>query len=429
MNEEQHQLMLGILQRLAQVDLPAISCLQRGISRQIIQTRLQPLSLRIPLEVQWYFEWRNGLRLDCPKQYELFPQGKILSFEECLNHYQELLLLNVELSGDEVAVHPAGSFDVVWSAYWWPLFTCNGDEFWFVLCDHEEQITAPIYRAFLEDGTPYLVYDSLTMLLLSTVTAFETAAYYSTDEQICAYPARAAQIIDRYNPKRRQFLLNAAEAATGNDLFYSIQHLNPQIRANAERALTLLSGVEIVAVLKKLLTSPDAELRQLGVRLLGERLESDAVESLIFLLEDSEPEVRRQAIYALGQLGSERAVLPLLAKLGSSDRDEQLQVESALVNLREFYFVNLLVDLLDKGNTEQRIGAAEILGIIGITQSIDPLIKALQDPIADVRLFAADALGKLGNRKALQPLLLLLQDPDLTTREVAKDAIEKLKHR
>ncbi|MFW6066344.1 MAG: HEAT repeat domain-containing protein, partial [Planctomycetota bacterium] len=159
-------------------------------------------------------------------------------------------------------------------------------------------------------------------------------------------------------------------------------------------ALGYIGGEEAVQRLVVVSRSSITALRKSAIEALGRTREPDAMDTVVFALEnDPRQVVRLVAAEAVGRIGGERALPILLEKL----RDE---------------------------NPSVREGAAWGLGHLGDTAGVEPLIEALEDENGLVRIVAVKALGRLGDQRAVEPLEQMLWDPYTAT--AAKDAKEQL---
>jgi len=154
----------------------------------------------------------------------------------------------------------------------------------------------------------------------------------------------------------------------------------------------LKMGKEALPVLIGALDSPDWNIREDSVEILGELGYAEAVEPLCRrLAEDKAFKVRSKAINALGAIGDPKAI------------------------------PSLSIALLEDKNSTIRTDAARMLGKIGDPKAVDVLGKALmEDKDKTVRKNTIEALKNIGNKKAIPYLKRQLKKE---TDETVKKAI------
>jgi vesicle coat complex subunit len=167
---------------------------------------------------------------------------------------------------------------------------------------------------------------------------------------------------------------------------------------------------------------------------------SQAVSSLIELLDDADVGVVSSAVLALGAVG-QPALLPLVSVLRSPKervREAAARTIGRLApNLPDPTYLKLAIDpligLLRDSNPTIRRSAAWALG--RASQRVEPatrslpvenLIRALRDPNTEVREAAAAALGRIGEGRAIRPLVASLTDESGVIRKVAAEALNGL---
>ncbi len=117
---------------------------------------------------------------------------------------------------------------------------------------------------------------------------------------------------------------------------YKLGHLARVERIDGRPAFDpeLLAAMLPTEKLPALIASDSESVRQLAATALNARVsdgaDSEAVSSLIRLVQDRSVDVAREAAVGLGKAGSERAVTPLLAALERSDRDSRARFIDAL---------------------------------------------------------------------------------------------------
>ncbi len=145
-----------------------------------------------------------------------------------------------------------------------------------------------------------------------------------------------------------------------------------------------LQQLREAAPLLELLADPEAEIRALAAKALGDVRSADAPELLIKVLKDPQPRVRAQAALALGRLGCGRAA-------------------GALLEL-----------LRENGDRDVFLRHAGVSGLAG-AGDIEALVNARKDPSASVRRAAVLALRRLA-----RPELALFLDDAPVALEAAR---------
>lgn len=187
-------------------------------------------------------------------------------------------------------------------------------------------------------------------------------------------------------------------------LVAALKDENPAVRGCASSTLSRI-GEPAVPVLQKALSDPDGEVRRLAASALGEmrrsvNLPTDAIYSLIGLLEDKSPYVRRSATRALGNIWAH-------TEAGEAGKTA----------------ISILVELLADGNAEVRRNAAYALWRIGPAAKVAiPALKNTQnDPDEEVREEVTDALYRLGGPEAAATVPKLIE---VLTRKPVRDGSE-----
>lgn len=341
--EENIDLMLNSFEKIDKLHLQVVDNFESGIDADELRSQVRQFSLNLPLEVEHYFGWHNGLKKNRPSDFELFPQGVVLSLEENVEAYNQLIGISTDLKQYQPSTVPVlpvsdpfsiSMADEIWPSTWFPLFSFNGAEHWFVICGEKTSVTSPIYRIYLPDSeNMYLAYDSLASLLLCTAEAFSAGAY-SEDGNGSVVEKRtiSRSIINKHNPKRREYLFKYVNYASSfDDLLAALVDKNVHLSSRAFTALSLLGDETVVQPLLRLLTSHrQPRLRARSATLLGELGYRSAVQGLIEALKDRDYDVRYAAIYALGEIGEPSSIDPLRKLFQSNDIPTHQLVTTAL---------------------------------------------------------------------------------------------------
>ncbi|MHC1757139.1 MAG: HEAT repeat domain-containing protein [Methanosarcina sp.] len=176
---------------------------------------------------------------------------------------------------------------------------------------------------------------------------------------------------------------------------------------------------------------------------------TQAVEPLIFALEDDNRDIRYRAVWTLNGMQDRRMIRPLIACLRDEDKEVHKQAYDALISIHspekiEFLLEALLIEK-DKGMLKKlsdllditlwkpdRSRAAAIYWVtkrrydkcVGIgEEAVDVLIPVLQHDNALFRKEAVKALGKIGNPRVIEPLKSVLNDPDESVRKAVIEAL------
>jgi len=181
-----------------------------------------------------------------------------------------------------------------------------------------------------------------------------------------------------------------------------------------EAAASILSSIadeRVIEPLMSALLSEDWVVRMHAARAIGRMAYSQAVDTLVLLLQDKVPSVRDEAMIALKAIG-EQALLPLLTALKDKNWRVRLKATEALGVLGSKTTVQPLLDIV-KGDpdTAVRQDAIRALGTIGDPSATEPLLRELNTPRHQIQ--AIEALGKIGDRRTVPTLLKLvtLLDP------------------
>lgn len=317
-----------IFDRLTLLNLPVIQSLHEGLTELELQYLLRDFPFQLPLEVKRYFQWRSAVAEGYLNSL-LFPRGYIHSLHQAL----EVRLTYLEVQGEGIidqdpsmvrlttisnryALEKDG---LLWDLRWLSLFSYEGAEEWFIICDEKQQATSPVYFYCVSASDEfYLAYDSLTALLLSTVEAYETGAYYIDGGNLYQKRAEVNFIINRYNPQRMAYHLNAVGVNTFEEIIpLLIQTLldgDYFYYAKIECAFLLLGTASALLSLINYLYHEDESVRAVVAGLLGELGDQRAVEPLTTLLRNDPAEtVCIAAAKALGNLRNGKVVDMLLS--------------------------------------------------------------------------------------------------------------------
>lgn len=134
------------------------------------------------------------------------------------------------------------------------------------------------------------------------------------------------------------------------------------VRIRALRALEKLKDPTLVTRLGTLLTGdPDAELRAMAARALGEMGSKQAVPVLSLALDDSSPVVQEEAVRGLVALGDPRVVRTLKKRLAEAPPKERTKVVRLAALVPDASLIPSLGPLLADGDPEVRAFAASAI--------------------------------------------------------------------
>ena len=173
------------------------------------------------------------------------------------------------------------------------------------------------------------------------------------------------------------------------DFDFDFQRIAEQARRAAEQA---------IRAQERQLREQERALRGLE-RIERSRLQANALDAMITLLNDQDPEVRVQAAHALGEFESARAI-EALGRVLINDPEPEVQKMAAwaLGEIRSAAAVDHLVRALRNADAEVRKQVAWAMGEIGSAAALDALTAAIEnerDP--EVRRMLIWAIAEIGN--------------------------------
>ncbi|MHA1720606.1 MAG: HEAT repeat domain-containing protein, partial [Promethearchaeota archaeon] len=197
---------------------------------------------------------------------------------------------------------------------------------------------------------------------------------------------------------------------------------------------------KIISPLKKLLSSPNPNIRRYAIISLGSLKSSEIIDSAIKLLDDEDPSVQRAAANSLMGIQDQQTVISFIDRLKDSNKEIRETACRALGNLGDESAVKGLLEALKDSEPEVREQAAHSLGLLGnssATKHLITLLKKDKDP--NVRATIALALGKIEGKgshsliskkllvsSAIRPLSKALSDPDLKVRASSAESLAKI---
>ena len=395
-----------ILTCLRDLQLPVTTTTAPGLTGVELNALLRNFPLQLPEEVVHYYHWCNGT-LQGQRVAEWFPMGYACSLADGLEmRNRQIKLLQCEREpawssttiADRYAITKRPS--LIWDRQWLPILG-RGKDRWLTLCAEKSYATAPIYSLFLESDDLYLEYDSLTTLLLASLEAFTTGAYYLDEDGLLQqHQTRANAIINRYNPRRQAYYHWRAGVKDNDALLVLAMTPDDPRFLIVEQAMRRLADERLTSSLLAYLTHPTAWVRTRAAYFLGQLGEQRAVDGLITLLHDGDEEVRIGAVRALGDLRNRRAVDALVDLLADATGDFLYAVISNIGFLRDPRSCAALLPFLDHPDREVERRAIYALGLVGDERTLEPLREKRRDKDRIIHSTADDAFYWVKQRLA-----------------------------
>ncbi len=202
---------------------------------------------------------------------------------------------------------------------------------------------------------------------------------------------------------------------------------NAALKLQSVNALATCGSQKAVAILSALLPNADTELKKAIAKALCENGSSEAVETLVTLLD-----VDDLSIVAMALIGLKKSpvpsTIPNLISLSahSNIRVRRHAVEALVETGTDAAFDILEQRLVNDSSPEVRTAAAKGLGRVSGQRSIQLLERALRDESA-VRCAAVVSLVKIGDESVIPALLASLKDTVPEVRYHAVAGLGKLK--
>ncbi len=229
-------------------------------------------------------------------------------------------------------------------------------------------------------------------------------------------------------------------------LFFALKNKNRNIRKEIPGILVSIRDPSIINPLINALHDIDFQVA-LAVENALEKLEEDAIEPLITLLERSDDSIKIRAIHVLGEIAIRifddsryqddlilkaknklsPAVPPLAALLKNQNPVVKLNTLWTLRLIKDPRPVDAIIPLLEDKNFGVRIQAIRTLGVLGEYPAVEGLIETLTDENWQIRMESATALGRIRNKQAVLPLIECLGDRDWRVRHRAIISLQILK--
>ena len=251
-------------------------------------------------------------------------------------------------------------------------------------------------------------------------------------------PEQVKQLVESKNTDVRQIAIRAlASLAKGSKpkpdivqiLKKALTDPDANIKRSAIYALARLEDDGIARDLAELQKDSDAEVRQQVAMALGAATAKyeEADKILLDMVKDTDKKVRIEAISGLSKRKTAAAVPTLMGLVQMPDPEVKRAVFSALLTLRDASNAEKMRPLFRKGmdfkDSQVRATCIQALSDKVTEDDIEALRQAAFDPGKDVKIAAIVALLSFKNPKVMDPITNFLADPDMAVREKAIDAL------
>lgn len=177
---------------------------------------------------------------------------------------------------------------------------------------------------------------------------------------------------------------------------------NDDVKYWTVRLIAKIMKGNAVGILKKMLNTPQKEIRFFIVTALGETDDIRAIPTLIEAFKDNFWQIRTQAAEMVARMKF-RAIPALNAAIGNESEDVRYWSVQAL-GMIGGEAMNSLLKLLDHPDKRMRLFTVKALGSLQNAEIIEPLIKAMGDTSWPVRVAASEILERVGEM-AIRPLI------------------------
>lgn len=190
-------------------------------------------------------------------------------------------------------------------------------------------------------------------------------------------------------------------------------------------------GPEAFPVLIQALRNGEDKVRWTVAQTLAQnkmtRTIPEAIDALIYALDDENLLVRKWAANGLQNFKVAKAVPALCIALGRTERPKRYKLAETLGKIGDPSALPALIAAITDPDKYVRQWAARAIGWIEQEEIPTPLLQALTDEDAKMRACAAIALGELGNTAAVQDLIKTLDDDEDKVRRHAVDSLGWIK--
>jgi HEAT repeat protein len=209
--------------------------------------------------------------------------------------------------------------------------------------------------------------------------------------------------------------------------YKELRSAQPRDRADAASRLGQARATEAVGSLVAVLDDPDETVRVTAIRALGQIGDRRAIPALVRRADDPLGSVRLALCQALGQLGDPAGIPTLAALLHDPDETIRLGAARALGKIDQGKGNRTLTTAALRDPSEAvRRHARKVLAERGGREALPELLAALAGDEAEVRAHAATVLADLGDAAAAPALLRAVEDPAPAVRAEAARALGRV---
>jgi len=220
-------------------------------------------------------------------------------------------------------------------------------------------------------------------------------------------------------------LAGAVFAQTRDASARGLHSLGLSSRIEAIQATAKLAPSKAVPILKKILRQREGEIRRAAVTALAQVGGREAIEAIVYCLDDWDLDVAMTAAYSLAAM-PDPLVIEMMRRMSAKGNSiQKANAVAVLAMKKDSGAADILLGLLKDRSSQVRANAANAMAMTKDPRALAPLLKALEDG-TKVRAGAAFALGFLGDPAALDPLLQCLRDRDHAVRANAAASLGRL---
>lgn len=182
-------------------------------------------------------------------------------------------------------------------------------------------------------------------------------------------------------------------------------------------------GEPAVEKLKNAFFQGNDDVKYWTVRLIAKILKGNAVGILKKMLNTPQKEIRFFIVTALGETDDPRALPTLIEAF--KDNFWQIRSQAAEMAARmKFRAIPALTAAISNESEDVRYWAVQALGMIG-GEAMNSLLALLENPDKRMRLFTVKALGNLQNSEIIEPLITAMGDTSWPVRVAASEILER----
>lgn len=174
------------------------------------------------------------------------------------------------------------------------------------------------------------------------------------------------------------------------------------------------------------LNAPQADVRRLAAKALGQIGDVKAVEFLLALLEDPDPGVRATTALALGNYRNPVAVQKIIQAFPAASARARADMVYALSHINDLLAVPFLMEQAKDQNPDVRAAIMLALGKLRDGNVVPVLLTGITDEDEIVRANAAYALGAYYTKPVIDALIIALADPVPRVKEAAAESLASL---